>query len=278
MPAVPDYLINPQQGGGLFIPPPGQSPGLFEPPSNVTGDVLQGLSLANGAYKLGSGAYNLFSGAGSLGGALGGIGSSLAGAGLSHLFGQKAHNAGGQIGGAIGGIAGSFVPVPVLGTFAGAELGKAIGGMFGPRKTVGPGGTWGYDFRSGQPVGMSGDNGWNGSELGGYGGGAVAGLFDYANANGGRIGADSLQFGWQPQQGQPQVAFNVAGRPQHVEQLYDDADFLRGALRSGAIDMTGSGKTWQEAVNAMGPSYLERLWAQQNQGPLEPLPGQQNWA
>lgn len=250
MPAVPDYLTNPPS---LFaIPQPGQvQQGLFQQPDTTIPDALRGIGMANNAWKLGNGISNLWDGTANIGGTLANLGSAAGGAAMSHFFGQKAHNAGGQIGGAAGAVAGSFVPIPVLGTFAGAELGKAIGGMFGPRKSVGPGGTWGYDFRSGQPVGVSGDNGWVGGELAQPGAESLSYLDGIMRQYGGTLGADAVQFGAQPMQGHgsPQVAFTGAGgrmgggdwmgNGQYNLGLDSfNGDFIRSAIGSGALQVT----------------------------------------
>lgn len=178
------------------------------------------------------------------------------------------HSTGGQAAALAGTLAGSFIPVPG----AGFLIGKGLGSIF-DRKSVGPGGTWGFDFRTGQPTGLSGDNGMKGEMLADSGSAYADLLGQYAAKTGGRLNLDTMQLGWQPQQGQPQIAFHLPGGKVHTDQIYDDEDVLRSALRSGAIDVSETGRTWQDFVNDMGPSYLEKLWAKQQEGPLYYGPG-----
>ncbi len=130
----------------------------------------------------------------------------LGGAAMGQIFGQQPHNVGGQIGGAVGGIAGSFLPIPVLGTFAGGELGKAVGGLFGPGKSVGPNGTWGFDFSSGQPMGISGDNNFNPQVFEGPGMAATTALQQIANQYGGSLNG-SMQYTYMAREGVPRLNF-----------------------------------------------------------------------
>lgn len=85
-----------------------------------------------------------------------------------------------QIGTTIGGILGSFIPVPVLGTFVGATaggaLGAAAGDQMGARPTVGPNFSALGSFGQGGDIawtGMGGDNGGGAADAAG-----VAGTFE----------------------------------------------------------------------------------------------------
>lgn len=229
----------------------------------TTQDLGKGLQAGNaawGAFRGAKGLMDLFNSGASWGDLLsrgaGGLGSLAGGFALSQLAGQKAHNAGGMVGGALGSIAGSFIPIPVLGSFAGGQLGTAIGGLIGPRKTVGPGGTFAIDAR-GNPMGISGDNGWSGNELAGIGMqgyGAVRGLADQF---GGGLNMQAMQFGAQPMQGtgNPQVAFTgmdgkrMGGGDWQGNGAYNlspldmTGDTVRSALGSGALQVSPEART-----------------------------------
>ena len=100
---------------------------------------------------------------------------------------------GGQAGAAIGSVA--FTPfIGPLGPVAGA----AIGSLFGNRPTVGPNATTGIDLATGQPWGVSQDNGGNAARLDPFLANQLADLESAVGRYGGMLDLSRLQYGMNP--------------------------------------------------------------------------------